>query len=58
MAHPPNATKTQHGDFPWWLVALAVIGATLALVIAANDLYSQVFSAVSRGRADHHLRDA
>jgi polar amino acid transport system permease protein len=49
MAHPPNATKTQHGDFPWWLVALAAIGATLAFVIATNDLYSQVFSAVSRG---------
>jgi polar amino acid transport system permease protein len=36
-------------DFPWWLVALVAIGVVLAVVIAANDLYSQVFRAVSRG---------
>ena len=36
-------------DFPWWLLAICVIGAALALLIAANDLYAQVFSTVARG---------
>ncbi|MCK5749225.1 MAG: amino acid ABC transporter permease [Oricola sp.] len=36
-------------DFPWWLLAICVIGATLALVIASSDLYAQVFSTVARG---------
>ncbi|QKV19965.1 amino acid ABC transporter permease [Oricola thermophila] len=36
-------------DFPWWLVALGAIGLVLAVVIAASDIYSQVFSTVVRG---------
>ena len=36
-------------DFPWWLLALCAIGAALAVMIAANDLYAQVFSTVARG---------
>ncbi len=36
-------------DFPWWLVVTIGIGVTLAVFIAINDLYSQVFKAVSRG---------
>ena len=36
-------------DFPWWLLAICAIGATLALVIASSDLYAQVFSTVARG---------
>lgn len=36
-------------DFPWWLVALGAIGLALAVLIAGNDLYAQVFSTVSKG---------
>ncbi len=36
-------------DFPWWLVATAVIGVALAVLIATNGLYTQVFSVVSKG---------
>ncbi|UPA24233.1 amino acid ABC transporter permease [Shinella oryzae] len=42
----PGADK---GDYPWWLVALAVIALALAGVIVANDLYRQVFSIVLKG---------
>ncbi|MEK1933031.1 MAG: amino acid ABC transporter permease [Pararhizobium sp.] len=40
---------SQKGDYPWWLVALAVIAAALAVVIATNDIYTQVFGIVSTG---------
>jgi polar amino acid transport system permease protein len=40
---------SQKGDYPWWLVTLAVIAAALAVVIATNDIYTQVFSIVSAG---------
>jgi polar amino acid transport system permease protein len=36
-------------DFPWWLAATAVIGAVLAILIATNGLYTQVFTVVSKG---------
>ncbi|MCI5075006.1 amino acid ABC transporter permease [Oricola sp.] len=36
-------------DFPWWLVALGAIGLALALLIAGNDPYAQVFSTVAKG---------
>jgi polar amino acid transport system permease protein len=42
-------TRNGENDFPWWLVALGVIGVTLAVVIAANQLYTQVFFTVARG---------
>lgn len=42
----PGADK---GDYPWWLVALALIALALAGVIVANDLYRQVFSIVLKG---------
>jgi polar amino acid transport system permease protein len=42
----PDAAKD---DYPWWLVALAVIALALAGVIIANDLYRQVFSVVLKG---------
>lgn len=44
MASPKPA-----GDFPYWLVVAAGIGLVIAVVIAVNDLYSQVFTTVSRG---------
>lgn len=36
-------------DFPWWLVALAVLALGLAITIAVNNIYAQVFETVSRG---------
>ncbi|MEP4115119.1 MAG: amino acid ABC transporter permease [Nitratireductor sp.] len=43
----PSASST--GEFPWWLVVAAIIAATIAILIAASDLYSQVFATVSKG---------
>ena len=36
-------------DFPYWLVAAGAIGIAMAVVIAVNDLYFQVFTTVSHG---------
>jgi polar amino acid transport system permease protein len=41
--------STTEKDFPWWLVALVVIGAGLAATIIVTDLYAQVFSTVVKG---------
>ncbi|CAJ1391400.1 unnamed protein product [Effrenium voratum] len=49
-ALPPEPSQdAPDDDFPWWLLALAVIGVGLAILIATNDLYTQVFRTVSRG---------
>ncbi len=49
MAPQPNPRGQEKGDYPWWLVALVVIGLTLAAVIIANDVYAQVFRTVFNG---------
>jgi polar amino acid transport system permease protein len=36
-------------DFPWWLVAAVAIAVIAAIVIATNDVYSEVLSIVARG---------
>ncbi|WP_295813024.1 amino acid ABC transporter permease [uncultured Nitratireductor sp.] len=36
-------------DFPWWLVAAGAIALGVGVLIAASDLYAQVFTIVSRG---------
>lgn len=36
-------------DFPWWLLAAGAIALFLAVQIAVNDLYSQIFAIVSKG---------
>ncbi len=36
-------------DFPWWLVFILLIGLALGVTIAVSDIYSQVFSIVSKG---------
>lgn len=36
-------------DFPWWLVALAILGLVASLAIAANGLYAQIFSLLLNG---------
>jgi polar amino acid transport system permease protein len=43
---PPSAPAK---EFPYWLVAAAAIAVALAIFIAVNDLYAQVFTTVSRG---------
>jgi polar amino acid transport system permease protein len=45
----PAHDTSQKGDYPWWLVALAVIAVGLAAVIISNGVYRQVFSIVSAG---------
>ena len=45
----PVSSDAGKGDYPWWLVALAVIALALAGVIVANDLYAQVFGVVLKG---------
>lgn len=50
-----GSTGTRYGaganEFPYWLAAFACLALAAALFIAASDLYTQVFSAVSRGVA-------
>ncbi len=50
MAPPPGGHGKQ-ADFPWWLAAAALLAVVIAAVIAANDLYSQVFTVVGKGVA-------
>lgn len=45
VAHPPASRK----EFPYWLAAAIAIAIVIAIFVAANDLYSQVFSIVVRG---------
>lgn len=45
----PAQDNSQKGDYPWWLVALAVIAVVLAVVIATNGIYRQVFGIISAG---------
>jgi polar amino acid transport system permease protein len=49
MAPQPAPHGHEKGDYPWWLVALVVIGLALAAVIIANDIYAQVFRTVFNG---------
>jgi polar amino acid transport system permease protein len=48
MAPQPPPRKVK-GDYPWWLVALLLIGGALAAVIVADDIYAQVFRTVVNG---------
>ncbi|MEX0343408.1 MAG: amino acid ABC transporter permease [Rhizobiaceae bacterium] len=45
----PIVTAEPDKEFPWWLVAAGTIGAVIAVTIAANSLYTQVFTIVSKG---------
>ncbi|MFP5077456.1 amino acid ABC transporter permease [Rhizobium sp. YIM 134829] len=45
MAPSPSPGR----DRPWWLVVLGLIALALAVVIALDDLYAQVFSVVVAG---------
>jgi polar amino acid transport system permease protein len=46
-AQPPE--RRVRDDYPWWLVALVVLGLAIAGVIAVSDLYRQVFAVVLQG---------
>jgi len=46
----PGSRKNKGGDdFPWWLVTAGALAAVVALLIAVNGLYGQVFSVVVKG---------
>lgn len=45
----PLQNEGGEGEFPFWLVALVLIGAVIGAVIVVNDLYSQVFLTVAKG---------
>src|SRR5690349_4778638 len=49
MAAASRNPDTTKGDYPWWLVALVAIGLALAVVIAANEIYAQVFGVILQG---------
>src|SRR6218665_3983013 len=49
MTPASSHNTSEKGDYPWWLVALAVIAVIIAIVIFVNDLYSQVFTVVAAG---------
>lgn len=46
---PPRRKTAAPEDFPWWFVAFGALCVGLAVVIAVNDLYTQVFSIVIKG---------
>jgi polar amino acid transport system permease protein len=45
----PAPIDSQEGEFPWWLVALFLLGAAIGTVIVLSDLYIQVFWTVAKG---------
>lgn len=49
MSAPQSSQSADAGDFPYWLVALVVIGVGTAVLIAGSDLYREIFAAVSTG---------
>ena len=44
-----NLTSSNDDEFPWWLVAATTIAVAIALVIASNRIYGQVFNTVVKG---------
>ncbi|HVK92911.1 MAG TPA: amino acid ABC transporter permease [Mycoplana sp.] len=49
MPPPGHSSSTARGDYPWWLLALVAIGLAIAVVIAADDIYTQVFGVILKG---------
>jgi polar amino acid transport system permease protein len=47
MAH--GGAPAGDKDFPYWLIAAGALAIAIAVLIASNDLYSQVLTIVSRG---------
>ncbi|MBX4948726.1 amino acid ABC transporter permease [Rhizobium binae] len=46
---PQPSLRHEKDDRPWWLAVLVLIGIILAVVIATNDIYAQVFRIVVNG---------
>ncbi|MBX4926868.1 amino acid ABC transporter permease [Rhizobium binae] len=46
---PQPSLRHEKDDRPWWLAVLVLIGIILAVVIATNDIYAQVFRTVVNG---------
>ena len=46
---PPSAQSDGKKEFPWWLAAAVAIAIAVALFVASNDLYAQVFSVIAKG---------
>jgi polar amino acid transport system permease protein len=49
MAAPHSTQNAGEGDFPYWLVALVILGAAIGIAVVVSDLYSQVFLTVAKG---------
>src|SRR4051794_35245124 len=49
MSAPPSSKSAGEGDFPYWLVALCIIGVAIAIAIISSDIYTQVFNTVVNG---------
>ena len=49
MTAPHQPKPSGADDFPYWFVALVVLGVAIAAAIVASDLYVQVFITVARG---------
>lgn len=46
---PAQRAADKAEEFPWWLAAFAVMAVAIAVVIAFNGIYGQVFLVVSKG---------
>ncbi|MFT4181513.1 MAG: amino acid ABC transporter permease [Rhizobium sp.] len=49
MAGHASSGPNGKQDFPWWLVALAVLGVVTSFAIAADGLYTQIFILLTNG---------
>ncbi len=45
----PGRARSAGEDFPYWLVALGLLGIAAAALIASSGLYTQIFLAILRG---------
>ena len=45
----PVPSRSPRQDFPWWLAAAIVIAVVAGILVATNDLYTQVFTIVAKG---------
>ncbi|MBX3572035.1 MAG: amino acid ABC transporter permease [Mesorhizobium sp.] len=44
-----DVARPAAGEFPYWLVAAALVGIAAALAIAASELYAQIFVTIAKG---------